>query len=133
MKVAQKVGNGFVYANPVLSGMANVIHTLVALGYQTEEADPTVPVKKMIGLYSKDMPALSTEGKAKTDGEVVLLTGSTGSLGSQLLAALLVDEKVKKVYVLNRPSAQKTLVVRHEDTFRDRLVIFILEISKIVP
>jgi hypothetical protein len=121
-QAAANVGNGFVYANPVLTGMARAITSLVNPGDRTEEADPTVPIKKMINLYSWDMPSMNTQGKPKPDGEVVLLTGSTGGLGSQLLASLISDERVKTVYALNRPSGKKTSLVRHEDTFEDRYV-----------
>ena len=34
----------------------------------------------------------------------MLLTGSTGSLGSYLLSTLLTDVRVAKVYAFNRPS-----------------------------
>ncbi|KDQ57889.1 hypothetical protein JAAARDRAFT_206677 [Jaapia argillacea MUCL 33604] len=38
------------------------------------------------------------------DKPVILLTGSTGSLGTQLLSALLLDTRVYKIYAYNRPS-----------------------------
>jgi thioester reductase-like protein len=38
-------------------------------------------------------------------GEVILLTGSTGFLGSHLLATLLQTSTVSRVYAINRPSS----------------------------
>jgi hypothetical protein len=119
-KIAQKVGNSFVYANPVLADMARVINALIKSGDRAEEVDSAVAVKKMIDLYSWDMPTINAEHTIKADREIVLLTGSTGGLGSQMLASLLTNERVEKVYTLNRPSSKKTPVARHEDTFRDR-------------
>jgi hypothetical protein len=132
ISAAQKVGNGFVYANPVLTGMAHAISALVAPSTGAEDTDPTAAIKNMISRYSGDMPILNTEDKVKPNGEVVLLTGSTGGLGSQLLATLLVDERVKKVYALNRPSTKKTSMARHEDTFADRSVSLV-ESSESMP
>jgi hypothetical protein len=119
---AANVGNGFVYANPTLTSMARAITSLVNPGDRNEEADPTVGINKMINLYSWDMPSMNTLNKAKSDTEVVLLTGSTGGLGSQLLASLLADDHVKTVYALNRPSSKKTSLDRHKNTFEDRRV-----------
>ncbi|KAJ7612097.1 putative aminoadipate reductase [Roridomyces roridus] len=62
---------------------------------------------------------------------VVLLTGSTGSLGSQILASLLSDERIGKIWALNRP-AGRTLRERHVDTFRERgLDLGLLEKEKL--
>jgi hypothetical protein len=38
------------------------------------------------------------------NGKVVLLTGTTGGLGANILASLIGDEAVSRVYALNRPS-----------------------------
>lgn len=58
----------------------------------------------MIAKYTVDLPIFTqhpfTEGRL--DDVVVLLTGSTGSLGSHILAALLQEPKVKAVYTLDR-------------------------------
>lgn len=51
-----------------------------------------------------DQTATNTEGQpaSETAGHTVLLTGSTGSLGTYLLAALLARPDIKKVICLNR-------------------------------
>jgi hypothetical protein len=119
-QAAANVGNNFVYSNPVLAGMARAIASL--LTGDRIEIDPTVAIRKMINSYSWDMPSLNTENKIRPNSEVVLLTGSTGGLGSQLLASLIADDQVKKIYALNRPSSKKTTLARHESTFEDRRV-----------
>ncbi|KAL0059269.1 hypothetical protein AAF712_013993 [Marasmius tenuissimus] len=54
--------------------------------------------------YSKDLPSKSS-GKVdqvKRLGNVVLLTGSTGSLGGHVLSNLIKDSGVQSIYVLIR-------------------------------
>jgi len=52
-------------------------------------------------------------------GNVVLITGSTGNMGSRILVGLLKDERVKTVYAVNRPSARKSISERHMERFED--------------
>lgn len=57
----------------------------------------------MVATYTKNLPTV--EGKrpiVPSEGLVVVLTGSTGALGSHLLASLLADERIRKVYTLDR-------------------------------
>ncbi|KAJ4474509.1 acetyl-CoA synthetase-like protein [Lentinula aciculospora] len=51
---------------------------------------------------------------------VVLLTGSTGNLGAQILSRLLRDCSVDLVYALNRPSTLGTMMDRHKRRFADK-------------
>ena len=44
------------------------------------------------------------EYRDRDRGDVVLLTGTTGALGAALLATLVSDPSVRKVYAFNRPS-----------------------------
>lgn len=53
-------------------------------------------------------------------GDTVLLTGSTGALGANVLAELLSSKQVTRVYALNRPSADKSLWKRQASSFEDR-------------
>jgi len=57
-------------------------------------------IESMVDKYKAGLPKSILEGRnaRPTDGLVVLLTGSTGNLGAQLLASLLL------VYTLDRPS-----------------------------
>lgn len=63
---------------------------------------------------------------------VVILTGSTGSLGSYILASLLVDPRVLKVYAFNRASSASSN--RQLASFEDRgLPTDLLKGSKYIP
>lgn len=50
-------------------------------------------------------------------GHVVLLTGSTGHLGSHLLHSLLGDSRVARIYALNRSSASGSALERQVTAF----------------
>ncbi|KAJ3740205.1 acetyl-CoA synthetase-like protein [Lentinula detonsa] len=64
---------------------------------------------------------------------VVLLTGSTGNLGAQILSRLLRDCSVDLVYALNRPSSRGSVLDRHKKRFVDKgLDETMLYMSKLV-
>lgn len=50
----------------------------------------------------------------------VLVTGTTGNLGSHLLDALLRDNRVHRVYTLNRPRVGRDIRKEHEERFTDK-------------
>ena len=59
----------------------------------------------LVGKYSSDFPEHTPSAvlsKKKCGGDVVLITGSTGSIGASTLAELLESPKVEKVYAFNR-------------------------------
>ena len=54
---------------------------------------------------------------------VVLLTGSTGNIGSHILEALLRDSRILRIYAFNRPSPRQpevSLLDRHRERFEDK-------------
>ncbi|KAJ8081122.1 putative NRPS-like protein biosynthetic cluster [Marasmius tenuissimus] len=54
---------------------------------------------------------------SESESVVVLVTGTTGALGSNLLSTLLGDDTVHKVYALNRRNMDKNLHERQRDAF----------------
>ncbi|EJU02073.1 acetyl-CoA synthetase-like protein [Dacryopinax primogenitus] len=88
-------------------------------------------MQAMIDKYSRDFPT-HTPGQRKALGEVVLLTGSTGTLGTYLLQSLLLDERVKRVYAVNRPSSKNEMAAGQREAFEDRGVdINLLKLPKL--
>ena len=56
------------------------------------------------------------------EGEIYVVTGTTGSLGSGFLSVLLEQPTsvIRKVYLLNRTSSKATTIQRHKDSFLER-------------
>lgn len=125
--------NEVIYANPTIDLLVSAIHGMVHANAGGPARAPTKAITDMIAKYSANMPTIAASGAPKPDQAVVLLSGSTGGLGSQMLAICLEDKKVRKVYVLNRPSARVSALARHEATFTDRgLDLGLLSSSKLV-
>jgi len=83
---------------------------------------------------SRDSSASKANESSRED-HVVVLTGSTGSLGSYLLASLLQREDVSVIYAFNRPSKGSTLPIqrRQSSRFEDRgLDVTLLQSEKLV-
>ncbi|TFK52667.1 acetyl-CoA synthetase-like protein [Heliocybe sulcata] len=60
--------------------------------------------QELKGYEELAVKAREASGSKQADGAIVLLTGSTGSLGCMLVQRLASDETVKKIICLNRPS-----------------------------
>lgn len=78
----------------------------------------------MIAKHTKDLPVVKEKEPINpVNGLVIILTGSTGGLGSHLLTDLLKNERIKKVYTFDRSEN-----VRDKQTiaFEDRLLPTIL-------
>lgn len=126
------------YKNPSISKLAVFFAGIVADSKNTaKQSDRSDAIEDMIAKYSAELsvPLAGTEIPApSTDETVVLLTGSTGSLGAHILELLLKDTRVKKVYAMNRPSSRgKPIEVRQKERFADRgLEALVLETDRLV-
>ncbi|KAJ7052224.1 putative aminoadipate reductase [Mycena amicta] len=119
--------------DPAELGLANAIEGLVA-GKVSGDADPKALVEAMIAKYSEGLDVLppSEQRVPSSGGAVILLTGSTGGLGSHILDILLRHSSVQRVYAFNRPS-RTSISQRQEAAFRDRaLDVGLLGSSKLV-
>ena len=80
-------------------------------------------IETMIAQYSKPWPTI--HGIAEP-GTTILLTGSTGNLGSHILEALLRDPRISQIYALNRPSSHQPLdrhISRFENNGLDKALL----------
>ncbi|PGH13106.1 hypothetical protein AJ80_06478 [Polytolypa hystricis UAMH7299] len=88
------------YSHPAVSKLSHYIHDLIQ-GKDTTDLDGTaVEDESARSTKLAALVAKYTAGLGETHS--VILTGSTGSLGSYLLHELLQDRTVVKVYCLNR-------------------------------
>ena len=76
-------------------------------GTVTEEASPPNPADhlvKMVEKYSKNFADHIPSLQPPTE-DIIVVTGTTGSIGSSILVNCLKSPNVKHIYALNRPSA----------------------------
>jgi len=94
-------------------------------------------IEAMIAKYSSGLedalPKVERNDERHFAAETILLTGSTGNLGSHLLASLLSMDRVRRVYAFNRRSSSFTIMERHKVRFEDRaLDVSLLSSPKLV-
>ncbi|EGO23306.1 putative non-ribosomal peptide synthetase [Serpula lacrymans var. lacrymans S7.9] len=103
--------------------------------------DAKMEIETMLGKYSAELRRtkktngshVESSASTKAGRTVVLLTGSTGGLGSYLLASLLKNEEVAKVYALNRHSKASRVQQRQTAVFEDReLDVALLKLDKLI-
>ena len=111
------INQNTVYAYPTVAQLTNYLVSLVvAPSKVTEGVESEVDqIENMISQYSNPWPKIDSDIQP---GTTVLLTGSTGNLGSHILETLIRDPKILRIYAFNRPSSQ-SLLNRHVDRFED--------------
>ena len=134
-----RISPNIIFENPTIELLAACIANLVDESGESQNVDPKqqhiAAMNAMIDKYSSGYPA-SVKGTVQNGtyatGSVVLLTGSTGGLGSLLLAQLIANPAVQRVYVLNRPSSTSS-AQRQSSAFIDKgLSVDLLESDKLV-
>jgi len=138
-KAAQLVTQTIIYNKPRVALLTQFLVSVIA---NPDEFVATTcraeAIELMISKYARGLSAdltLTSSGSSDisdSDEAVVLITGTTGNLGSQLLEALLRDGRVQTVYALNR-RGQKSMVERHVARFTDKgLDIGLLSSDRVV-
>ncbi|KAJ4469195.1 putative aminoadipate reductase [Lentinula aciculospora] len=136
------VSDNVVYNHPTIASLTQYLFATQDTGVQNavpgrshEDA-----IQEMITVYSQ---GLGTPITSKLNGGlnsnhglmqiIVLLTGSTGNLGAQILKDLLLNDSVALVYTLNRPSTSASIQQRHQERFDDKaLDVKLLSSQKLV-
>ncbi|KIJ49892.1 hypothetical protein M422DRAFT_246262 [Sphaerobolus stellatus SS14] len=134
----QKIPSNFVYQHPTVNDLAQLISNASQSkdGFSTQ-VDPAAErlqhIQDVVRKYTQSWPVHKpAEHPIKGEGEVVLLTGSTGGLGSQILAQLVTLPSITRIYAFNRPS-KKSSLERHIEAFTDRgNCLSLLDSEKIV-
>ncbi|KAJ7087944.1 putative aminoadipate reductase [Mycena belliarum] len=126
-----------IYAYPTVAQLSAFLVGLIAGTPVDSLLDPKTATKEMLLKYSADMPASNglDDAAPAVGGPIVLLTGSSGSLGSHILARLLKDDSVVKIYAFNRTSLKGglTSAERHRAAFEDKgLETMLLSSEKLV-
>lgn len=98
----QNIALSTIYQNPSTAELASAI-----VAHDNQSATDRVTMENLLtvyaGLISQIPTGISTDKHSARTGPVdVLLTGSTGAVGTQLLNSLLVREGVGRIFCLNR-------------------------------
>ncbi|KAH8107711.1 acetyl-CoA synthetase-like protein [Cristinia sonorae] len=102
--VSSDIPVDIVFANPTIRNLARALQNLVG-GRTSVKKSVGAQVEDLISKYSADLPDFTGKLPVRASrGITVVLTGSTGGLGSHLLAHLLQLKEVARVYTLDRPS-----------------------------
>lgn len=122
-QAVHKVSQNVVFSHPTIKQLSSHVSQL-ASGSDEGPASATSAIEQMIEKYSVGLAdtekSIGEVANAAT-APVVLLTGSTGGLGSYMLEMLLKDEHVERVYAYNRPSrGTVTSQDRQMDSFIDK-------------
>ena len=134
-----RISPNIIFENPTIELLAARIADLVDESGESQILDPKqqhiVAMNAMIDKYSSGLP-VSVNGPLQDGtyptGSVVLLTGSTGGLGSFLLAQLIENPAVERIYALNRPSSTSS-AQRQSSAFGDKgLSLDLLKSDKLV-
>ncbi|KAF8154594.1 hypothetical protein B0H34DRAFT_783744 [Crassisporium funariophilum] len=137
-KAAHHISQVMVYNHPTIDKLAAFLVGLVADPDNfVSTASKTDAIEAMIAKYTVGLPQpLFSSNKLSTCTGAILITGSTGNLGAQLLEALLQDPRVETIYTLNRPSpvsGSSTVLGRHVERFADKgLDVKLLSSAKLV-
>ncbi|KIK80093.1 hypothetical protein PAXRUDRAFT_28248 [Paxillus rubicundulus Ve08.2h10] len=134
-----------VFENPIIKDLAARVASLVSEGGESQTLDTKeqhiVAMNAMTEKYTIDLNGPENgagiddtmNGATHISRAVVLLTGSTGGLGSFLLSRLLENSSVERVYALNRPSSSTPIAERQRSAFLDRgLPVDLLNSCKLV-
>jgi hypothetical protein len=115
-----------IYTHPTINALAQHIVRLLFNPCANEQSIVDIHIEAMEEMIRRyEFPARKgtahrSHRPTNYQGRTVLLTGSTGHLGSQILEGLLRDPSIPKVYTINRPVASQSIADRHRERFRDK-------------
>ncbi|KAL3421602.1 male sterility protein [Phlyctema vagabunda] len=107
---SQVLGQNVVYDYPNISSLASHLYSL-RTGEGSTYRDEVDVMRTLLDRYSKFKPHIP--GSSMVESETIILTGATGSLGIHLLAKIMLQPNIKKIYCLVRAGSP--------DSARDRI------------
>lgn len=135
---AQNVDPSVVFSYPTVASLAAHLASLVSTSVNPTDDDSVnhhlQEMNLMIQRYTADLPKIRiAPGASRPAKETVVITGTTGSLGSLMLARAIVDDRVEKVWAINRAgNGGQTVAERQRASFLEKsLDSSLLENSKV--
>ncbi|KAF7956004.1 hypothetical protein EAE96_004925 [Botrytis aclada] len=133
------IASSTLYTNPSITQLASAV-------VKISKDEESIHGRQMAGQLRESMltefrsridsltlPQPTCHRKVDTNREIVVLTGSTGTLGSHILGSFLLNPRVAHIYCLNRSSSGKTLRdsrSQSADTADARVTFFTTDLSK---
>ena len=113
-----------IYHHPTMQQLTNIIGDFLNKKGIADDKSPgarATRLEELLNAYTQDLPRGSRHSSSKPTSEVtVALTGSTGSLGTSILAALLKNSNVTRILCLNRSPKAKE---RQESSLKSQGVL----------
>lgn len=122
---SQHIDPNLVFSHPTVISLAAHLASLVSSSGD-EVTDPIEDhirdMDTLLQRYTAHLPATRfTPATHRPTKENVLITGTTGALGSMMLAKAIQDERVERVWAVNRGSkGGETIVERQRASFGDK-------------
>jgi thioester reductase-like protein len=116
-----------IYSNPTVEQLAKAMSGNISKSNGQASAPLTreQKIQKMVAKYTEDMvrPKRTANAPKPASKHTVVITGSTGSLGTHMLEQLLKNPNVEKMYCMNRSdnaeARQKSSFEQHHNTSPD--------------
>ena len=125
------ISANFVYENPTVLALGKFIHDLTSTGVSRQLGNTVKEMRDLVDKYTRDFLIHRPTGGIAPRGNVILVTGTTGAIGSNTLAELY-KSHVTKIVVLARRSTTP-ISVRQRKALEDRgLDPSIVDSTKIV-
>lgn len=108
------LGRNFVYLHPTVSLLTKALQSVMESDDKLNGGGDTSRTAAMLETVERHCEGLAATGNAKatrmhydkeSESKVVILTGSTGNLGSNIAYKLMTDPSVSLIYCLNRRSS----------------------------
>ena len=115
----REISANFVYQNPTVSALGRFIHDLTSTGVSRQLDNTVKEMTNLVEKYIKDFPAHKPADGVTSQADTVLITGTTGAIGSNALAELYKSPNVAKIVVLARKSPTP-ISVRQRKALEDR-------------
>lgn len=132
------IPQAIVYAHSTIRTLGESIAALATWNTETNkhelEEKHIKVMEAMVEEYTRDF-SLHRSSLPTPQQEAILLTGSTGSLGSHILSALLTTPSVARVFALNRPDNSRKATLRERQTAafqKHGIDVMILDSPKLV-
>ena len=117
------IPTNFVYLNPTIHSLSKFIYDIVINKPSASPSDAVSNVfadmNALVDKYSSNFPQRHPSSLHPSQ-EAVLLTGSTGGLGSHILETLVLDDQISRIYALNRRDKRITSRRKLVSVFEDR-------------